>query len=46
MQIFPPSKFGIDQTTGLEVMAKKFISGPNIEGGKICMGDGLFAKAV
>ena len=62
MQIFPPSKFGIDRTTGSEVMAKKFISGqknflvitfepvvrliPNFEGGKICMGDGLFAKAV
>ena len=27
MQIFPPSKFGIDRTTGSEVMAKKFISG-------------------
>ena len=62
MQIFTPSKSGIDRTTGSEVMAKKFICGqnnflvitfepvvrliPNFEGAKICMVDGLFAKAV
>ena len=29
MQIFAPSKFRIDRTTGSEVMAKKFICGQN-----------------
>ena len=29
MQIFSPSKFRIDRTTGSEVMAKKFICGQN-----------------